>query len=391
VQIRKQKPHKRDILSYGKQDIDQNDIQAAIDVLQGDFLTTGPSVEKFEESLCAAIGAKYTIATSSATTALHLSVLALGLKEGDAAIVPSMTFLATANAIRYTGAEVIFADVNPDTGLMEFDHALEALGRAKDLKVKAVYPVHLTGQCVDLNSLSSLKKKGLSVVVDACHALGGTYDGKPVGSCPVEDMNIFSFHPVKMLTTGEGGAITTNNPDYANQAKLLRSHGMVKTDNNKPWHYEMTELGYNYRITDIQCAIGTSQIKKLESFVDRRKKLVSLYDQYLKDVSPHILPPAKVAACEPGWHLYSVRINFKSLGTDRATVMRNMQERGVGTQVHYIPVHTQPYYKNRYGNISLPGAEEYYSRTLTLPLFPSMEDEDVPYIVEALLESAGIK
>lgn len=378
------------MLPYGKQDIDEDDIKAVTDALRGDFLTTGPKIAEFEEALCAVTEARYAVACSNGTTALHLAALALGLGADDIVIVPSVTFLATANAVRYCGAEIVFSDVNSETGLMEVEHLEDALSRCKNKKIKAVFPVHLTGQCVDINTLSTTaKNRGLSVVLDACHALGGTYKNKSVGAAEHEDMSTFSFHPVKTIAMGEGGAITTNDEKHAAHMKNLRNHAMVKTRPEEPWYYEMSELGYNYRITDIQCALGLSQLKKLDRFVARRRALVALYDKLLAPLSPILKTPHKIPDCHPAWHLYSIRIDFKKLGIDRATIMMMLQKRGIGTQVHYIPVHQQPYYKERYGDITLPGADEYYERTLSLPLFPAMTEENVHQVVHALSDILG--
>ncbi|MCB9989387.1 MAG: UDP-4-amino-4,6-dideoxy-N-acetyl-beta-L-altrosamine transaminase [Rhodospirillales bacterium] len=373
------------MLPYGKQCIEEDDIAAVVEALRGDFLTTGPKVAAFEDAFAKITQARHTVACSNGTAALHLAAMALELGPGDAVIVPSMTFLATANAVRYTGAEVIFSDVDPRTGLMTLGHMEDALMRCGDLTPRAVFPVHLAGQCVDLASLSSLAKdKGLYMVADACHAVGGEYQGKPVGACAYEDMSVFSFHPVKTIAMGEGGAISTNTPEFSERMMRLRSHGMIPQKERGPWFYEMPELGYNYRVTDIQCALGLSQLAKLGRFVARRKELVALYDKLLSDVGDVVRPPVRAMHGDPAWHLYAVRIDFDTLGIDRTTVMEKMLGQGIGTQVHYIPVHRQPYYQARYGDIHLPGADEYYGHTLSLPLFPAMKDDDVYKVVRVL-------
>jgi UDP-4-amino-4,6-dideoxy-N-acetyl-beta-L-altrosamine transaminase len=373
------------MLPYGRQCIEEDDIAAVAEVLRGDFLTTGPKVDEFEKSLCAATGAQHAIACSNGTTALHLAALALGLGEGDAVIVPSMTFLATANAVRYTGADVVFSDVDPNTGLMGSSHLQEAISRSGGKNLRAVFPVHLAGQCVDLSALRPVAEKaGIKIVTDCCHAIGGTYNNNPVGSGVDEDMATFSFHPVKTIAMGEGGAVTTNRSDWAEKMKRLRSHGIIRRPEVGPWFYEMPELGYNYRASDIQCALGVSQMKKLERFVFRRREIVSLYDKAFADMAPAVMPPARAENCNPAWHLYAVRIDFEALGLSRVEVMARLLEKGVGTQVHYIPVHTQPYYRERCGDFSLPGAKKYYERTLSLPLYPAMTDDNVLYVVEEL-------
>jgi len=362
------------MLPYGRQSIEEDDIEAVAETLRSDFLTTGPTIEKFEAALCDVTGAQYAVVCSSGTAALHLSGMALGLGAGDAVIVPALTFLATANAVRYSGAEVVFADVDPDTGLMGPDHLEEALKRCTNLRPRAVFPVHMTGQCVDMPAIKKISdKKDLKIVADSCHALG------VAGSCADEDMSAFSFHPVKAIAMGEGGAITTNNKGYADAMRMLRSHGMVPDKSKGPWFYEMNQLGYNYRCTDFQCALGLSQLKKLPRFLARRQMLAERYDALLGDIAP-------VRVRDHACHLYSVRINFAQTDIDRIALVRALQEAGIGTQVHYIPVHTQPYYKERYGDIRLPGAEQYYERTLSLPLFPGMKDEDVDLVANTLIK-----
>lgn len=374
------------VLPYGRQYIDDDDIQAVVEALRSDFLTTGPKIAEFESALCKTTGAKESVACSNATTALHLAAMALDIREGDCVIVPSLTFLATANAIRYAGGDVVFADVNPQTALMESHHLEDALKRCNGKTPRAVFPVHLAGQCVDMPSIRRIANKhNLRVVTDACHAIGATQAGNPVGSCHDEDMCVFSFHSVKTVAMGEGGAITTNNSALAHKMRTLRSHGMIKKAEVGPWYYEMPEMGYNYRITDIQCALGISQLKKLDFFVKRRREIANRYDETIRSLSNVIAPPARVDHCDPAWHLYQVRIDFDQLGLNRRALMSKLIENGVGTQVHYIPVHTQPYYRNLYGNINLPGAEEFYSRTLSLPLYPSMTDDDVAHVCKALL------
>ncbi|MGH1403782.1 MAG: UDP-4-amino-4,6-dideoxy-N-acetyl-beta-L-altrosamine transaminase [Alphaproteobacteria bacterium] len=377
------------MLPYGRQLIDDDDIQAVIEALKGDFLTTGPYVAKFEEDLCASTGAKYAVACSNGTTALHLACMAVGLKEGDCAIVPSVTFLATANAARYCGADVLFCDVDPNTGLMTprtFQKALEE-AQQQNLNVRAVLPVHLAGRPVDLEEICDIAKAHqIKVIADACHALGGEYNNSPIGSGVFEDLSIFSFHPVKTIATGEGGAVTTNDEAMAQRIKEIRHHNMIKTQDMLPWEYEMRDLGYNYRITDIQCALGISQLKKLSSFVEKRSALVALYNEILPDVSPHIDIHQRASDDENvSWHLYSARFDFEKLGIPREIMMQKLREQGIGTQVHYIPVHTQPYYTELYGHKTLQGADSYYRRTLSLPLYPSMELQDVRRVIDIII------
>lgn len=389
-------------LPYGRQKIDADDINAVTEVLQSPFLTSGPAVEKFEQKLGLAVQAQFTVSCSSGTAALHLAALALRLVPGDIVIVPTTTFLATANAVRYVGAEVVFSDVAPDTGLMQPEHFEDALARCTG-PVKAVFPVHLAGQTCDMAGIAAIARKhNISIVEDASHALGSENpdsNGKisKVGSCAYSDMAIFSFHPVKTIATGEGGAITTNDPKLAQSLCSYRNHGMSRdeatfantdmafdTDGRaNPWYYEMQEPGFNYRASDIHCALGSTQLDKLGLYSKKRQKLASLYDQALPTLAPTILPIRRMPGT-PVWHLYVVLIDFAATGRSRACFMRDLHDKGIGSQVHYIPVHHQPYYRNRYGKITMPGADQYYERCLSLPLFPDMNDEDVFRVVEAL-------
>lgn len=373
-------------LPYGRQTIDESDIDAVVDVLRSDYLTTGPLVEKFECALSNATEAHHTVSCSNGTTALHLALTALEVGPGDAVIVPSVTFLATANAVRYVGADVVFADVNPHSGLMEPRHVLDALARCGMAKPKVIMPVHLAGHLCDLKALRSLCDKfDLFMIADSCHAIGGTYKNAPVGACKYEDMVTFSFHPVKTIAAGEGGAVLTNSKKWADKMRILRSHGMHPTPDQGIWSYEMQELGYNYRITDMQCALGASQLSKLTQFINRREEIACLYNSLFENLE-HVKTPSDELARGSGWHLYALSIDFDRLGLKRDDVMKTLRERNIGSQVHYIPVHTQPYYRTLYGNQNLDGAQHYYSRTLSIPLYPSMSDEDVRYVAENVIE-----
>jgi UDP-4-amino-4,6-dideoxy-N-acetyl-beta-L-altrosamine transaminase len=393
-------------LPYARQQIDERDIDAVSAVLRGDWLTTGPAVGRFEQALSTRCGAKHAISCSSGTAALHLACLALNLGPGDAAIVPSITFLATANAVRMTGAEAIFADVDPDNGLLT-PAALEAAfarAEAKGLAVKAVLPVHLAGQCPDLVGLSQLARaRGAAIIEDACHAIG-TYhacpDGSaaPVGACRLSDMVVFSFHPVKTIAAGEGGAVTSNDPVLAQRMRALRSHGMTNDPaefNNaemgydregvaNPWYYEMPEIGWNYRLSDIHAALALSQLGRLDQFVEQRRALAQRYDELLVPFGRAAMPIRRTRGCLPAWHLYPVLIDFTAAGIDRAQLMSTLRQAGIGTQVHYIPVHRQPYYRQRYPDLTLEGADRYYRRTLSLPLFAGMNLTDVSRVVDEL-------
>lgn len=389
-------------LPYGRQLIEDDDVEAVVRVLRGDHLTTGPDVERFESALAEAVGASHAVSCGNGTQALHLAAIACGIGPGDWAVVPAVTFLATANAIRMVGAEVVFADVDPDTGLTTGELIAEAAARAPG-PVRAVLPVHLTGRACDLPSIHAMARaKGWHVLDDACHALGtrvtDQHGAWQVGDGKWSDASAFSFHPVKTVAVGEGGAVTTQDAQFASRMRSARSHGMrrdpaswtrsdlaVAPDGTpNPWYYEMHEVGFNYRLPDLACALGASQLAKLERFVDRRAALVAEYDRHLADLSPLVRRVATPNTQKPGWHLCSVLIDFEAAGADRATVMRRLLDSGVGSQVHYIPVPWQPYYRERYGDTGLPGASAYYARTLSLPLFPSMTDGDVAHVMRAL-------
>lgn len=384
-------------LPYGKQTIEDDDVAAVAEALRGDFLTTGPTVEAFETAFAAKVGAEHAIAVSNGTATLHLAMMALGVGEGDVCVAPSITFLATANCARYVGAEVVFADVDPDSGLMTPDTLAKALSGgalngAPSKRVKAVLPVHLRGDVCDLPALKAMASaSGAALVEDAPHALGsvGTFGGTahPVGDCAFSSFASFSFHPVKTLATGEGGMLTTNDAALAAKARLLRSHGMVREPGGDPWWYEMPELGFNYRIPDVLCALGLSQLKKLDRFVARRRELAALYATFLAERAPRVRLAASPAHSNPALHLLTVLIDFEAEGISRRTVVETLKAQGIGTQVHYIPVHRQPYYVNRQGLADLPGVDAWYARCLTLPLYPTMTDGDVERVVDAL---AGI-
>jgi UDP-4-amino-4,6-dideoxy-N-acetyl-beta-L-altrosamine transaminase len=390
---------KADYLPYGRQSIDADDILAVTEALKSDFLTTGPRVAEFEAAFAKATGARCAVACNSGTAALHLAAMALDLGPGRAAVVPSMTFLATANAVRMTGAEVVFADVEGETGLLTSETLADALGRAKaaGLSVRAALPVHLNGQLCDMTALGDIAREhGIALVTDACHALG--LPG--VGATEHTLMACFSTHPVKAIATGEGGVVTTADEAIAARMRQLRSHGMtanpddfqnqelaVEGNETNPWYYEMHEIGWNYRLPDVLCALGISQLGKLERFHRRRNEIAALYDELLAPLAPTIRP---VPHPRPhGWHLYVLLIDFPSLGTTRRRFMQALRARGVGTQVHYIPVHLQPYYRNRYGRQQLHGAERYYAHCLSIPMFPAMNDDDVQHVVRALRDTVA--
>jgi UDP-4-amino-4,6-dideoxy-N-acetyl-beta-L-altrosamine transaminase len=394
-------------LPYGRHAIDEDDIAAVAEVLRGDWLTTGPNVAAFEADFAAAVGARHALACNSGTAALHMAAHALRLGSGDAVIVPAITFLATANAAVYVGAEVVFADVDAETGAITPETVREAAARATR-PVKAVFPVHLKGTVADPPAIAEAAEALDAVVVeDACHGLGTTYTANGaearVGACAHSTIATFSLHPVKTIAMGEGGVVTTNDAALAETMRRFRSHGMVHAPDAwalrdqgmedglpAPWYYEMQEPGFNYRAPDIACALARSQLGKLENFVARRAALAAAYDALLAPLAPCVLPPVRPEGCTPGWHLYAVRIDFTRCGRKRGAVMRALRERGIGTQVHYVPVPWQPYWRARQAVPSLPGAEHYYARTLSLPLYPGMGDADPPRVVAALAEVLGL-
>lgn len=392
-------------LPYGRQSIDESDVDAVCQVLRSEWLTMGPMVEAFEEALAEHVGSAGAVACASGTAALHLATLALKIGPGHAVVVPAITFVATANAPRLAGAEIIFADVDPKTGLMMPEHVEAALAAAQGPHAKAVFPVHLNGQCGDPMGIRSLARQhGLRVIEDACHAVGGSYrstDGMSrLGACDHSDLTTFSFHPVKTISTGEGGIVTGNDPEMLSSLRLLRNHGMVRDgdkfenrdaafDSNgesNPWYYEISELGLNYRLSDIHCALGLSQLTRLDAFVARRRTLVERYRHALADLSPIASLTTQIPWGEPAWHLMVVLIDFEAVGMSRAEVMKALRLKGIGSQVHYIPLYRQPYYHRRYGEMRLPGAEAYYDRCLSLPLFFEMSENDVDRVVMALKE-----
>jgi UDP-4-amino-4,6-dideoxy-N-acetyl-beta-L-altrosamine transaminase len=391
-------PGVTDFLPYGRHLIEDDDVAAVVAALTCGHIAQGPRVAAFEQALAARTGAAHAAAVSSGTAALHLALLALDVGPGDLCVVPAITFLSTATAARLCGAEVVFADVDPHTGLMTAQTLSEALTRAPG-PVKAALPVHLGGRMCDMPALAAVAAQaGVVLVEDAAHALGSVRAGRRAGGCAHSAAACFSFHPVKTIAAGEGGAVTTNDPALAARVMRLRNHGVthdpaLMTDPalsldsggaRHPWSYEQLELGFNLRMTDVEAALGLSQLGKLDRFVARRAALAALYDAVLAPLAP-VIQPVRAAADEaPSLHLYAVRIDFAALGRTRDSVMRALAEHGVGTQVHYIPVYRQPYFTARYGAQRLAGAEAYYSQVLALPLFPAMAEADARRVAEAL-------
>ncbi|MGF7176577.1 UDP-4-amino-4,6-dideoxy-N-acetyl-beta-L-altrosamine transaminase [Azospirillum doebereinerae] len=397
-------------LPYGRQSVDEEDIAAVAAVLRGDWLTQGPAVAAFERALADRVGAREAVACANGTAALRLAYAVLDLGPGDAVVVPANTFLATASAARHAGAEVAFADVDPATGLMGAEQAEAAVarGRAAGWRVRALAPVHYAGQTAPMADLGALARaERLAVVEDACHAVGSVDRvpggaAIPVGACAESALTVFSFHPVKTIAAGEGGAVTGNDPALMARVRGLCNHGMLRAAQHgdpgfadpeaafdadgtpNPWYYEMPEPGFNHRLSDIHAALALSQIRRLDAFVERRRRLMALYAERLAPLAPLVEPPAAVPWCDPAWHLCAVRIDFAAAGRSRARVMAALRADGIGSQVHYIPVHRQPFWRRRYGEADLPGAMAHYGRTLSLPLFPNMADADVDRVAAAL-------
>jgi UDP-4-amino-4,6-dideoxy-N-acetyl-beta-L-altrosamine transaminase len=384
-------------LPYGRQLIEDDDVEAVVAVLRSDFLAHGPRVAAFEQAFAEAVGAREAVACSSGTAALHLALAGLDVGPGDLCVVPAITFLSTATAALMCGAEVAFADVDPVTGLMTPDTLAAALaGR----RAKAVLPVHLGGRLCDMSGLALIARAaGAAVVEDACHAVGGADRfGAPVGACHASDAACFSFHPVKTLAAGEGGMVTINDPERAARLRRLRNHGVTHDPAmmtepgsldaegaRNPWSYEQVELGWNYRLDEMSAALGLSQLGKLTRFTARRAELAALYDAALEPLAPVVR--AMRGEGQPGLHLYQVLIDFETADISRAEVMRRMAAAGVATQVHYIPLYRQPFLKTRCGETRLSGAEAFYASALALPLFPAMADGDVARVVEALRQA----
>ncbi|WP_456449425.1 UDP-4-amino-4,6-dideoxy-N-acetyl-beta-L-altrosamine transaminase [Hydrogenimonas sp.] len=369
-------------IPYGRQSVDESDIEAVVEVLRSDFLTTGPTVAAFEEAVADYCGARYAVGVCNGTAALHIASLAL-LKAGEKVLTTPNTFLATANAIFYAGAKPVFVDIGED-GNIDLDLCEKRL--EQDPSIEALYAVHFSGNPVDQKKLARLKERfGITILEDCAHSIGALRDGVKAGSCTHSDASIFSFHPVKQMTTGEGGMVTTNDEALYEKLRILRNHGMVKTSAMKPWEYEMRTLGFNYRITDIQCALGLSQLKKLDRFVARRRELAKRYDEFFADHP--LIRPLYPFSEHASYHLYVVLIDFEKAACDREALFVEMRERGIGLQLHYMPVNRQPYYRNLgYGDESIPVMEAYYGHCVSLPLFPALSDEEQAYVVRSLEE-----
>jgi len=371
-------------LPGAQQDVDEDDIRAVVTVLRSQWLTTGPNVETFEEAVAQFVGARYAVAVSNGTAALHAVLSALDVGPGDEVIVPPLTFVATANAVLFMDATPVFADVSPDTLLLD-----PAQVEAKlTSNTKAVIAVDYAGQPCEYDALRQIcERHGVALVADACHALGAQYKRKRVGT--LADLTVFSFHPVKHITTGEGGMVVTNREDLATRVRRFRNHG-ITTDHRqraaqRTWQYEMETLGYNYRLTDLQCALGTRQLQKLPQWLTRRQEIAALYDESFARVDG-VTPLRRLGNRSHAYHLYVVQLDDSALQTGRATIFSALQAEGIGVNVHYMPVHLHPYYQQRFGyrRGEYPVAEEAYTRLLSLPLFPGMSNHDVADVVRAV-------
>ena len=377
-------PVRSEFLPYGKQSIDDEDIAAVVETLRSDWLTTGPKVGEFEEAFAAWVGARYAVSFSSGTAALHGATFAAGLGAGDEAITSPLTFAATANCVLYQGGTPVFADVQEDTLNIDPERVLECITP----RTKAVLPVDYAGHPADDDALHAIaESRGLVVIEDACHALGAEHHGRRVGS--ISHMTVFSFHPVKHITTGEGGMVTTDNSRFADTLRKFRNHGISSEARERQacgqWHYEMVLLGFNYRLTDIACALGLRQLSKLESNLSRRRQIAARYNDALRSFSSLVLPNVQDRVL-PAWHLYPVRLKLDSLSVSRAEIFQALRAENIGINVHYIPVHLHRYYRDRFGY--KPGdfavAESAYGRLISLPMFHGMTDRDVNDVISAL-------
>lgn len=378
---------RRAFLPYGRQQIDDGDVAAVVAALRAPLITTGPRVEHFEARLAETTGAAHAVAVSSGTAALHAAMYALGVGPGDEVIVPALTFAATASAVVFQGGTPVFADVEPDTLLVGPPQIRARLTP----RTKAIVTVDYAGQPCDYASLRAIAARhGLPLLADACHALGGAYRGRPVGS--VADLTVFSFHPVKAITTGEGGALVTADSALAERARRFRNHGISSDCHQRQregaWFYEIVDLGFNYRITDLQCALGLSQLDKLSGWIERRQALARHYDEALREL-PGAQPLAARADVSHAYHLYVIQLDTAQVGPVRAQVFTALRARGIGVNVHYIPVHLHPFYRQRFGTGPglCPIAEAAYERILSLPLFPAMTERDVDDVVAALRDA----
>lgn len=384
-------PMPEPFLPYGRQTITDEDVAAVTRVLRSDYLTQGPEVEAFEADLARNLGARHAVAFCNGTAALHACAFAAGLGPGQELITSPITFAASANCALYQGGKPVFADVEPVAATLD----PQAFAAAISPRTRAVVPVHYAGQPAQMAAIAAIARShGICVIEDAAHAIGATCQGQPIGACEHSDMTIFSFHPVKHVTTGEGGAVTTNDLALAERLRCFRSHGMVREPEQLtipspgPWYHEQQHLGYNYRITDIQAALGRSQLTRLGATIDRRQAIAARYDAQLSGVKG-LTAPGRLPRSTHAFHLYPVAIDFDALGLTRAEVMEGLRARQIGTQVHYIPVYRHPYHAPGWRPADFPNAEAFYSRALSLPMYPAMADGDVDRVVATLREVTG--
>jgi perosamine synthetase len=382
-------PVRASFLPYGRQSVDEADIQAVVEVLRSDWLTTGPKVAEFEEAFATRVGAAHAVSFNSGTAALHGAAFAAGLKSGDEAITTPMTFAATANCVLYQGGTPVFADVSGDT--LNLDP--EQIEKKLSPKTRVVLPVDYAGHPADLTLILEIaRRRGLIVIEDACHALGAEFGGRRVGS--MADMTVFSFHPVKHITTGEGGMVATNDPQLAETLRRFRNHGISSDARQRQsagqWHYEMVMLGFNYRLPDIVCALGIQQLKKLDANLARRREIAARYTAAFREIPAMILPSVRLDA-NPAWHLYPIRLDLEKLTADRGEIFRALRAENIGVNVHYIPVHLHPYYRDRFGykGGEYPVAEDAYHRLISLPMFHGMRDQDVEDVIRAVSKVAA--
>jgi UDP-4-amino-4,6-dideoxy-N-acetyl-beta-L-altrosamine transaminase len=383
------------MIPYGRQDITQADIDAVVEVLKSDFLTQGPMVPRFEQRVAQHVGVSHALAVNSATSALHIACLALGLGPGDRLWTTPITFVASANCGLYCGAQVDFVDIDPRTYNLcplALAHKLEQAEREGRLP-KVVVPVHLCGQPCDMQAIHALARRyGFKVIEDASHAIGGKYRGEFIGNCRYSDITVFSFHPVKIITTAEGGMALTNDAELASKMALLRSHGITRDpalmthEADGPWYYQQVDLGFNYRMTELQAALGVSQMERLDQYVARRHQLARRYDQLLARLP--VITPWQHPDSYSGLHLYVIRLQLDKIGKTHRQVFESLREQGIGVNLHYIPVHTQPYYQRMGFKVGdFPLAESYYSEAISLPMFQTMSEEQQDTVIAALREA----
>lgn len=371
-----------DFIPYGKQCISDEDIDEVVKTLKSSYLTTGPKIQEFEEKLCSYTGAKYCVAVCNGTAALHLSSLVL-LKEHDKVLTTPNSFLATSNSILYVNAKPIFVDICKD-GNIDLDLCEKEL--IKDSSIKAIYAVAFSGKALNQKKLKSLKEKyKIKILEDNAHAIGSLYEGLKTGSCKNSDISIFSFHPVKHLTTGEGGAITTNSKELYEKLLILRNHGMSANTDLAPWHYDMHDLGFNYRITDIQCTLGISQLKKLDTFIKKRHEIANFYDEAFSTIKD--IEPLYKYTQNSSYHLYVIKIDFKKFKICKKEFVLKLRDKNIGLQYHYIPINKQPYYQNLgYGNEKTPNMDEYYEKAISLPMYYSLSKKEQDYVIQSIKE-----